>query len=230
MASLQRCDRDRLDFKFARRCHAGAHWLWETKILRTIIAFAFALAAIATHASAQQPQSQRLSGTVDAIDGSTLVVKTLQGEVKVRLADKVTVFGVVKRTVEDIKPGQFLGVGAIPQPDGSQKAVRVNIFPPGESPNPGFRPWQGAPQGTMTNANVDSLVASVEGQVVILKYKDGEKKIIIGPQAQIVATVPGDKSELKPGAAIVIARAEKKPDASFEANRINVGRDGVVPQ
>ena len=139
-------------------------------------------------------------------------------------------FGVERRTVADIKPGQFLGVGAIPLPDGSQKAVRVQIFPPGENPNPGFRTWEGAPQGTMTNASVETSVAGVDGQVLTLKYKDGEKKIIVASDAQIVGTVHGDKSELKPGVAVSIARAIKKPDGTLEAVRINVGRDGVTPQ
>ena len=82
----------------------------------------------------------------------------------------------------------------------------------------------------MTNAHVETSVTGVDGQVVMLKYKDGEKKIIVAPDAQIVATVRGDKGELKTGAAIVIVRAVKKPDGALEANRVNVGRDGIVPQ
>jgi hypothetical protein len=187
------------------------------------------VALVASTGQAQQ-QTQRVVGTIAGVDGPTLVIKTREGEVKVNITSDITVFGVERRTLADIKPGQFLGVGAIPQPDGSQKAVRVLIFPPGENPNPGFRPWEGAPQGTMTNANVETSVAGVDGQVVMLTYKDGEKKIIVTPDAQIVGTVHGDRSELKPGAAIVIVRAMKKPDGTLEANRINVGRDGVVPQ
>jgi outer membrane lipoprotein SlyB len=177
-----------------------------------------------------QTQTLRVVGTIEGVDGRTLAVKTKADDVKVNVTDNVMVFGVVKRTLADIKPGQFLGVGAMPQPDGNQKAVRINIFPTGQSPNPGFRPWAGAPQGTMTNGTVDTSVAGVEGHTLSLKYKDGEKKIIVTPQTQIVASVPGDRAELKPGAAIAIVRAEKKPDGTFEADRINVGRDGVVPQ
>ena len=188
------------------------------------------IAASCAMALAQEAQAVRVVGTIEAVDGPTLTVKTRQGELKVNVTSNVTVFGVERRTLTDIKPGQFLGVGAIPLPDGSQKAVRVLIFPPGESPNPGFRPWAGAPQGTMTNANVDSSLASVDGQVLMLKYTDGEKKIIVAPDAQIVGTVLGDKGELKPGVAIVIVRAMKKPDGTLEANRVNAGRDGVVPQ
>lgn len=197
------------------------------KVIRTSLAGAL-LAAWCVAASAQE--TQRVVGTIAGVDGSTLIVKTRSGEVKVNITSDVTVFGVEKRTLADIKPGQFLGVGAIAQPDGSQKAMRVQIFPPGESPNPGFRPWAGAPQGTMTNANVESSVAGVDGQVLMLKYKDGEKKIIVMPDAQIVGMVHGDKSELKSGVAIVIVRAIKKPDGTLEANRVNAGRNGVVPQ
>jgi hypothetical protein len=210
----------------------GAHAFWGRRIMSRTIGTLFACAALSATLviSPGQAQTQRVVGTIEAVDGPALLIKTRQGEVKVTLTSDVTVFGVERRTLADIKPDLFLGVGAIPQPDGSQKALRVQIFPPGESPNPGFRPWEGAPQGTMTNATVETSVAGVDGQVVMLKYKDGEKEIIVGPDAQIVGTVRGDKSELKPGVAVVIVRAMKKPDGTLEANRVNAGRDGVVPQ
>jgi outer membrane lipoprotein SlyB len=191
---------------------------------------ALALAIAAPSTAQQQPQTVRLAGTIEAVDGSTLTVKTRQGDVKVNVTPDVTVFGVERRTIADIKPGLFLGVGGVPLPDGSQQAKRVQIFPPGESPNPGFRSWEGAPQGTMTNANVDSVVTSTNGHELTMKYKDGEKKIVIAPDAQITGTVPGNRSELKPGVAIIITRAVKKADGTFEANRVNAGRGGVVPQ
>ena len=82
----------------------------------------------------------------------------------------------------------------------------------------------------MTNATVDTTVASVDGQVLTVKYKDGEKKIIIPPGLAIQQYVVGDRSELKPGANILIVNAAKKPDGTLEAARVNVGRDGVTPQ
>jgi hypothetical protein len=134
-----------------------------------------------------------------------------------------------KGSLADIKKGDYIGVGATPQADGSQKAIRVNIFAePQRGVGEGFRPWD-RPNTTMTNATVDTTVASVDGQVVMLKYKDGEKKIVVGPDAQIIANVVGDKSELKPGANIAIAAATKKPDGTFEAARVNVGRGDFVP-
>jgi hypothetical protein len=191
----------------------------------TILATAFAV----TTASAQQPQTQRVVGKIEGVDGAVLVVKTTQGEAKVGVTSNVQVYGVTKATVADIKPHSYIGVGATPQADGSQKAIRVMIFAePQRGVGEGHRPWT-RPNTTMTNATVDTTVASVNGQVIMVKYKDGEKKIIIGSDATINAYVVGDKSEFKPGANIAINAAAKKPDGSLEANRINVGRGDVIP-
>jgi hypothetical protein len=188
-----------------------------------------AIAFAATTASAQQPQTQRVVGKIEGIDGAVLVVKTAQGEAKVAITPNVQVFGVAKATLADVKPSSFIGVGATPQADGSQKAIRVMIFAESQrGTGEGHRPWT-RPNTTMTNATVDTTVASVDGQVVMVKYRDGEKKIIIGPDATINAYVIGDKSELKPGANIAINAATKKPDGSLEASRINVGRGDVIP-
>jgi len=146
-------------------------------------------------ALAQQPQTVRLRGPIEAVDGSTLTVKAGEaGEVKVKLTDNAAVYGVVKASLADIK----------------------------------HRPWD-RPNTTMTNATVDTTVAGVDGQVVMVKYKDGEKKIIVGPDAVIRAYIVGSKDELKPGANINIIAATKKPDGTFEAARVNVGREGIVP-
>jgi hypothetical protein len=199
------------------------------KMAGILTAAVFATAFAATTASAQQPQTQRVVGKIEGVDGAVLVVKTTQGEAKVAVAPNVQVYGVTKATIADIKPNSFIGVGATPQADGSQKAIRVMIFAePQRGTGEGHRPWT-RPNTTMTNATVDTTVASVDGQVVMVKYKDGEKKIIIGPDATINAYVVGDKSELKPGASIAINAAAKKPDGSLEANRINVGRGDVIP-
>ncbi len=158
-----------------------------------------------------------------------LVVKTKQDEVKVTVPANVMVIAGSKGTLADIKQGSYIGVGATPQADGSQKAIRVNIFAePQRGVGEGFRPWD-RPNTTMTNATVDTTVTSVDGQVVMLKYKDGEKKIIVGPDAAIINNVVGDKSELKPGASVAFAAATKKPDGTYEAARVNVGRGDFVP-
>lgn len=188
------------------------------------------LAASCTIASAQQAQTQRVMGTIEAVNGQTLTVKSRDGETKVTVTDNVTVFGVAKATLADLKPGSFVGVGAMPQPDGSQKAIRVMIFAESQrGTGEGHRPWV-QPGSTMTNATIETTVGNVDGQTLMVKYKDGEKKIIVPPGLDIQQYVVGDKSELKPGAAILIVAATKKPDGTLEAGRVNVGRGGVVPQ
>ena len=199
----------------------------RTKRMFAAIAVTAALAAVT--ALAQQPQ--RVRGTIESVDGSTLVIKQGEGpDVTVKLTDNVQVFGVAPATLADVKTGAYIGVGAMPQPDGSQKAIQVMIFAESQRGlGEGFRPWD-RPGTTMTNATVDSTAAGVDGQEVTVKYKDGEKKIIIGKDAVIRAYVASDKSELKPGAHIAIVRADKMPDGTLQTARINVGRAGVVPQ
>ena len=188
--------------------------------------------AAASGAFAQQPAAVRVVGAVESFDGNVLSVKSEKlGEVKINLTADATVFGVTEATVADIKPGAYIGVGATPQPDGSLRAVQVTVLAESQRGlSEGQRPWDARPNSTMTNGTVDQTVASVDGRVVIVKYKDGEKKIIVPSDARILAYQAGDKSELKPGAHIAIVRAIKKPDGSLETNRVNVGRGEVVPQ
>jgi hypothetical protein len=193
----------------------------------TLLALAGAL-LMAAPALAQQPQTTRLRGTIEKIDGGTLTLKSEAGEVKLAVADNAQVYGVKNATLADVTPNAFIGVGAMPQADGSQKAIQVMIFAETQRGiGEGHRPWD-RPGSTMTNGTVDTTVKAVEGQVLTVKYKDGEKKIVITPESTIRAYVIGDKSELKAGAAIATF-AMKKPDGSFETSRINVGRDGIAP-
>ena len=203
---------------------------------RILTATAFATVIAVTTVAAQQPQTQRVRGTIEKVDGNTLLIKTPDGApASVTLADNAVVVGVLKATVADIKEGSYIGSGALPQPDGTQKAVEVHIFAESQrGTGDGHRGnWDGSPYGTgigtMTNGAVGQSVSSVDGPVVTVKYKDGEKKIIVGPNVPIVRYEVGDKSELKPGAAVSIVAATKKPDGTFGAARINVGRNGVVP-
>lgn len=196
----------------------------------TKMAMAAVLVATSCTMAAAQQQTQRVMGTIMSVNGPTLTVKARDGEIKVNVTDNVAVFGVVKATLADLKPGSFVGVGAMPQPDGSQKAIRVMIFAESQrGTGEGHRPWA-QPGSTMTNATIDTTVGAVDGQVLMVKYKDGEKKIIVPPGLDIQQYVVGERSELKPGAAILIVAANKKPDGSLEASRVNVGRGGVVPQ
>jgi hypothetical protein len=145
--------------------------------------------------------------------------------VKVRTTDNVTVFGIAKTSLSEIKPGSYIGVTGMPEPDGTQKAVAVHIFPENQrGVAEGFRPWDLRPNSTMTNATVAETVGATDGQIILVKYKDGEKKVLVTPETPIVTFVAGDKSEMKPGAKIIIFGAVKKEDGTLEASRVNVGR------
>ena len=189
-----------------------------------------AVACVST-ASAQQPPTVRIRGTIEAVDGPTLSIKSRDGsDVKVRVTDNVAVFGVTKTSLSEIKEGSYIGVTAMPEPDGTQKAIAVHIFPENQrGAAEGFRPWDLRANSTMTNATVAETVAGVNGQSILVKYKDGEKKVVVPPETPIVTFVPGDKSELKVGAKIIIFGAAKKEDGTLEAARVNVGRDGITP-
>ena len=180
---------------------------------------------------AQQPPTVRIRGTIEAVDGSLLAVKSREGtEIKVRLTDNVAVFGVAKTAISEIKPGSYIGVSAMPEPDGSQRALAVQIFPESQRGlAEGFRPWDLRPNSTMTNATVAETVQGTDGEIILVKYKDGEKKVEVPPDTPIVSFVAGDKSELKPGAKIIIFSATRKEDGTLEAARVNVGRDGITP-
>jgi len=182
-------------------------------------------------AFAQQSQTMRLRGTVEKVNGSTLLVKPREGaDLTLTLAGNVQVVDVVKASLADIKEGSFIGSGAMPQADGTQKALEVHIFAESQrGTGEGHHPWDGAPNSTMTNGTAGAAVKGVEGSTITVKYKDGEKKIIVPPGVPIVRYEIGDKSELKPGANITVPFATKKPDGTFEAARVNVVRDGAMP-
>jgi len=199
-------------------------------MLRILAGTVIAAALVITSVEAQQ-KTVRVIGTIVGVDGPTIVVKPRGkgDEQRVTLTEKAGVFGVIPATVADIKPGAFIGIGAMPQADGTQKALRVMIFAEVQrGTGEGHRPWT-RPGSTMTNATVDTTVAGVDGQVLRVTYKGGEQRILIGPDATINAYVVGERSELKPGANIAINAATVKPDGSLEAARVNVGRGNVIP-
>jgi len=201
------------------------------KILTTLPRVLAGVVLFSTVAIAQQAPTVRIRGTIEAVDGPVLSIKTREGnDVKVRTTDNVAVFGVIKTSLAEIKQGSYIGVTAMPEPDGTQKAVAVHIFPENQrGAAEGFRPWDLRANSTMTNATVAETVAATDGQHILVKYKDGEKKVVVPPDTPIVTFVEGDKSEMKPGAKVIIFGATKKEDGTLEANRVNVGRDGITP-
>ena len=198
---------------------------------RALVASLMVMSAVGSCAWAQQPPTVRVRGNIEAVDGSLLTVKSREGkDLKVRMTDNVTVVGVTNIAMSEIKPGSYIGVSALPEPDGTQKAVAVYIFPEAQrGVAEGFRPWDVRPNSTMTNATVAETVAGTDGQNILVKYKDGEKKVVVPPGTPIVTFVPAEKSELKPGAKILIFSATQKEDGTLEANRVNVGLGGITP-
>ena len=203
---------------------------YRTALSRYML-FTMAVAITATFAAAAfaQQQPTRIRGVIERVEGNALIVRSGEVETKIVVADDPQIYGVVKATLADVKINSFVGVGAMPQTDGSQKALQLMIFAETQRGlGEGHRPWT-QPGSTMTNGTVDMTVAGVEGQVLLVKYKGGEQKIIVTPDTVMRAYVVGERSELKPSAQIATF-ATKRPDGSFETSRINVGRDGVAPQ
>jgi hypothetical protein len=198
--------------------------------IRATLALVAAIAA--TAALAQAPQTVRLRGVIEKVDGNKVTAKSDKGDaLTLNLADKILVVAVLKASLADIKDGDFIGSGAMPQPDGSQKAIEVHIFAESmRGTGEGFRPWDGAPNSTMTNGTVGNTVTGVNGPVITVKYKDGEQKIVVAPDVPIVRYEVADLNVLKPGVAFSVLAAVKTPDGSFDIKRINAGRDGVVPR
>jgi len=202
--------------------------IWRALCLAALTLFAFG-SVFGSVAYAQD--TVRVRGTIDRVEGPIYVVKSRDGaELKVALAENGIVVAIVKASLSDIKPGLFVGSTAMPQPNGSQKAIEVHIFPEAmRGTGEGHYPWDLQANSTMTNANVEETVAGVDGQTLTLKYKTGEKKIVVTPQTAIVTYSPGDKNDLQPGTKIFIAAAKKQADGTLQAARINYGKDGLTP-
>ena len=197
-----------------------------------IVATGLLSALVIVSSASAQPHTVRVRGTVEGVDGSMLSVKSRDGQktYKVKMTDNVTVRGIVKAAFSDIEPSSFIGVTSLPQADGRQKAVEIHIFPESlRGTGEGHRPWDLPPGSTLTNAAVARMVKGVDGDEITLRYKEGEKKVLVTPETVIVTFVPGDRSELKPGARIFIAAVRKKEDGTLEAASISVGRDGLTP-
>ena len=201
-----------------------------TSFIRPLVAVAMVAASTIYAIAQQSPSPSRVRGTVEAVDGETLAVKTRSGEdVKLRMAGDIKVAGITKIPLSDVKVGSFIGTTTVPGPDGAQNAVEVHVFPEDmRGTGEGSRPWDLRPNSSMTNATVAESVVDNDGHTLLVKYKDGEKKVQVAPETPVVTYVPADKSELKAGAK-VIAFTKKLPDGSFETNRVSVGRDGLTP-
>jgi uncharacterized protein (DUF2147 family) len=195
---------------------------------RAFAALSFALVCIAVPASAQE--IVRIRGTIERIDGPVYVIKNREGaELKLTLTDNPLFVAISPSSKADIKAGMFVGSAGMMQPDGTQKAIEVHIFPESmRGTGEGHYDWDLKPQSKMTNGNVEETVSGVNGPVLSVKYKDGEKKLVVTPETVVVTYVPGNKDEVKPGTKVFVA-AKKQPDGTFQAPRITYGRNGAGP-
>src|ERR1700716_2694420 len=202
----------------------------RSRLTRPLVAVAMVVAS-SLYAIAQQPPTpSRVRGTVEAVDGQVLAVKSRSGEdFRLHMAGDMRVVGIAKISLSDIKVGSFIGTTTVPGPDGGDNAIEVHVFPEDmRGTGEGSRPFDLRPNSTMTNATVAQTVAGNDGQTLTIKYKDGEKKVAMSPDTPVVTYVPADKSDLKAGAK-VIAFMKQLPDGTFETNRVSVGRDGLTP-
>jgi hypothetical protein len=196
-----------------------------------IIAAGLALIAVSTASNGWAQQPGRIRGEIEKADGSMLTLKTRDGgSLQVKVADDARVAGLVKASLADIKDDTFIGIAGMPEADGTIKAFSIHIFLPAQRGVVADRhgPWDAKPGSTMTNAFVGNKVTSKDGETLTVKYKDGEKKVIVGPETAITAVAPGNKDELKSGAQVIIMASEKQADGSILAKNVYVGR-GLTP-
>jgi hypothetical protein len=189
---------------------------------------AITVAAVFTASAALAQQSGRIRGQIERADGAMLSLKTRDGSVlNVKVADDARVSALVKASLADIKKDSFIGIAGIPQPDGSIQAYSIHMFLPAQRGVVPDRhgPWDGRPNSTMTNAYVEDMVQSKDGETLMVTYKDGEKKVIVTKDTVIAAAAPGNKDELKPGTQIIIFGWDKQPDGSILAKTMYVGRN-----
>jgi hypothetical protein len=201
-----------------------------TKITRRMLgASAFAALFAASYAAAQAPQMVRIRATIESVSGTLINAKSRDGvEMKVQLAPNAPVNEVVKASLSDIKKGDFIAITAMPQPDGSQKAVAILIFPEAlRGTGEGHRPWDLTPGSTMTNATVGSEVTSVDGATLTVTYKGGEQKVVVPTDSVIVKYKKASAADLKAGQKIFVAGAKKLPDGTLQAPNVAFGDYGV---
>src|SRR3981081_267038 len=199
-------------------------------VQRALASVSFALICIATPASAAD-DTVRIRGTIESVEGPVYVVKNRDGaELKLTVPDNPLFVAISPSTMADIKPGMFVGSAGMMQADGTQKAIEVHIFPESmRGTGEGHYDWDLKPQSKMTNGNVEQTVGGVEGPVLSVKYKDGEKKLMVSPETVVVTYVMGSKDEIQPGTKIFVGAAKKQPDGTFQTPRITYGRNGAGP-
>jgi len=201
------------------------------RIKRSAVVIVLAACVTTSISTFAEDTPARVRGTLQKMDGNNLTIATKSGkEAGVPLKDGAPIIAVTKGAMSDIKSNSFVGITAMPQPDGTQKAVEVHVFEESlRGVGEGHYPWDLMPNSTMTNGAVAQQVEKVEGNTLQVKYKDGEKTIIVPKDAEVVNLVTGSKADLKTGAHVFIPRWEKQGDGTWQAAVVVVGRDGITP-
>jgi hypothetical protein len=200
-----------------------------------LAAVGIALVTTAIAEAQQKPQPVRIRGTIETIDGQNLAVKSRDGSnVNVRLADDARFTAMVRASLKDLTPDTYIGVTSMPQADGSLNAVAIHIFQPKQrGTGEGHRGWDLQPGSLMTNAAIETTVAGTDGQVITVRYKQGDKidskRVIVTSKTVIVRYTPGDRKDVQAGVAVMLNNARKLPDGTVEAPTVSYGRDGLVP-
>jgi hypothetical protein len=201
------------------------------KTLRCLLGVA-GLGLVVAGTAAVAQDTVRVRGTIERAEGGIYIVEARDGStLKLKLAPNGGVAASVRSKLSDIKSGSYIGVAAIPQGDGSQRALEVHIFHDSmRGSGEGHRPWDLQPESTMTNATVGQVAAAADGPTLTVKYKDGEKRIVVPKETVVVTYLPGSVRELKAGAVIFVPAAIRQADGTLQAQRIMVGRDIAPPQ
>ncbi|MBB4253472.1 hypothetical protein [Rhizobium sp. BK008] len=202
----------------------------NSKIFTTLAAGGIVALALSQAVEAQDGQRVRIRGAIESLSGDQLVVKTREGsDATITLKAGWKVGGIRKASVEDIKPGDFVGVASLPKGNGPDGAIEVLIFPASmKGTGEGNRPWDAQPNSQMTNATVSNAVKSVEGHTITLTYQGKEKTITIADATPIVTLAPATKDDLKTGAGVIVT-GEKAADGSISASQVAVGLNGITP-
>jgi hypothetical protein len=188
-----------------------------------------AAASVAVLAQTPPPPA-RVRGTVEKFENNVMTVKAPDGKtVDVKLADNYTVVGVARAKVADIGSGKYIGTTTLGERNGGLVALEVHIFPEAmRGVGEGHYAWDLKPESKMTNGSVAEVKSVGKDHMLTVQYKGGEQKVLVPGNAKVVMFGPGERSELKKGAHIFVV-AQRQPDGSLSAARVNVGVKGTVP-
>jgi hypothetical protein len=195
-----------------------------------ITGLGIALLSAATISAASAAETVRVRGTVESVDGAKLTVKTREGNsTAIKLNDNWKVTGVAKASLNDIKPGDFVGIASLPKSRGGDGALEVLIFPAGmKGTGEGSYPWDLKPNSTMTNATVTNAVKDVDGRNITVTFHGKEKTISVADDTTVVTFAAAAQGDLKPGMTVFVP-SQKADDGTLSTGNVVAGTNGVVP-